>query len=458
MKFLEIWSGNMNRRNFVRLALAGTIATAARKCRGGAATTPTGWRSDDFGVDDDLQARWKGLDSAIRGWWVGDLHHSTENEIRNDPGRTLLFLPFPYITAGGSESAFPEIYGWDTQFINLGLLAHDRADIVRWNILDQLSMIERFGKVLNGNRTFYATRGQPPLLAWSVENYLEAHKEDDELAMLAYPNLERAYREYWNGPDHITPIGLSTCRDSGTGSEFHSEEGPRLSAECEAGLDFTPIFDGDIRRCVPLHINCALVRQAQILGALAERFGWDGKAEGWKKEAGKRAGLINQYCWDESEGFYFEYDYVRQKRLPFYSLNAYWPLWAGIASKSQAEGAVSHLKQFDRPYGLTFTDKDYPNPHPEFKALEWAYPESWPPQQIIVALALKQYGFLDEARRVNRRYISNVVTTWEQTGTTWERYNAVLGGYNCPVERTAVARLHGWSSSSAVVIGRMLFS
>lgn len=277
--------------------------------------------------------------------------------------------------------------------------------------------------------------------------------------MLAYPNLERAYRKYWNGPDHITPIGLSTCRDSGTGAEeFHTNENVELSAECEAGLDFTPIFDGDIRRCVPLHINCALVRQTQVLSALAERFGWHGKAVEWKEEANKRAGLINQYCWDESQGFYFEYDYVRKMRLPYYSLNGYWPLWAGIASKSQAERVVSHLEQFDQPYGLTFTDKDYPNPHPEFKALEWAYPESWPPQQIIVALALNQYGFSDEAHRINRRYISNVVTTWEQTGATWERYNAVVGGHVCPVERSAVARLHGWSSSSAVVIGRMLFS
>jgi hypothetical protein len=87
----------------------------------------------------------------------------------------------------------------------------------------------------------------------------------------------------------------------------------------------------------------------------------------------------------------------------------------------------------------SITYQDYPNPHPEFKALEWAYPESWPPQQAIVALALKHYGFPEMARKVNRRYIENVVTTWEKTGTTWERYNAAQGGYWRPVERTEVA-------------------
>lgn len=443
----------MDRRFFLGGSAASTLALATKLCwsapllhgnsRQSVASAPA--QSDDLGL------RWKKLDAAIRAWWDGDLHRATEAEIRQDSSGTLLSVPFPYTTAGGSEAAFPEIYGWDTQFINLGLLAHERLDIVRNNILDQLALIQRFGMVPNGNRTFYLTRGQPPLLAWSVENYLRRQK-DDELAMLAYPNLERAYRHYWNGPDHATSIGLSTCYDNG-------KDGDReLAAEAESGLDYTPIYDGDIRRCVPIHINCSLVKHAEVLSALATRFGWKEKALRWKQEADDRAQRINQYCWEEKEGFYFEYDYVRRKRLPFFSLNAFWPLWSGIASESQARRVAEHLGLFDRPYGLTFTDKEYPNPHPQFKALEWAYPESWPPEQIVVALALLRYGLAAEAYRINRRYIANVVTTWEQTGQTWERYNAVEGGHVCPVERTEVARLHGWSSASAVVIGRMLFS
>ncbi|MBA3916168.1 MAG: hypothetical protein H0X25_20455, partial [Acidobacteriales bacterium] len=271
----------MNRRSFVRMAVAGSIAAATGLGLSETAALAGGSQSGDSGAKDELKFRWERLDNTIASWWDGDLHRAGEEEIRNDPQKTLIFLPFPYSTAGGSEAAFPEMYGWDTQFINLGLLAHERTDIVRQNILNQLFMIGRFGKVLNGNRTFYLTRGQPPLLAWSVANYLGVKKDDDEVAMLAYPNLERAYTEYWNGPTHKTPIGLSTCHDSGTGSDKFLE----LAAEAEAGLDYTPIFDGDIRRCVPLHINAALVRQAQVLTMLAERFGWQEKAARWRKEA-----------------------------------------------------------------------------------------------------------------------------------------------------------------------------
>jgi alpha,alpha-trehalase len=442
-------SAAMTRRSFVTMAAAGAVGMAAAPGFGapsfaGAMETTAG--------QDDLKDRWQKLDDAIRGWWDGDLRHANEEDIRNDPKKTLLYLPYPYISGGGSESAFPEIYGWDTQFTNIALIDHGRLDIVRWHILDQLFQIDRYGMVLNGNRSFYISRGQPPLLAMSVENYLNATK-NDELAVRAYPSLENEYTNYWNGPAHLTPIGLSTCRDSG--SETLS---PPLAAECESGLDFTPIFDGDVRRCVPIHVNVALVRHARVLAMLAERFGWHEKAEGWRKEARQRADRINEYCWDDKLGCYFEYDYVRKQRLPFYSLNAFWPLWEGIASDAQARRVADRLEMFNRPHGLTFTDKDYPSPHPEYAANEWAYPEAWPPQQIVVGMALQRYGYRDKAREVSRRYIANMVETWESTGHLWERYNAVDGGHTVPVERQPPRPLHGFTSASAVVVGRIAFS
>ena len=459
----------MNRRSFVTMA-TGTIAigTALGRSRAEALAGILGGTTAE---DSDLIARWQKMDAAMRGWWEGDLMRADEEGIirdatptpptqanKDNPAsnrtlKTLIFLPFPYSSGGGSVASFPEIYGWDIYFINLGLIAHDRLDIARWNILDQLTMIDRFGKVLNSNRTWNTGRGQPPLLAWNIENYLAA-KQDDELAMRAYPSLEKEYTDYWNGPGHITPIGLSTCRDMDPKDSLTEEQ----DAECEAGLDFTPIFGGDVRRCVPLHINTALVRYAQVMGKLAERFGWKGKAAAWQKKADERAALINKYCWDEQEGFYFEYDYVSGKRLPYYSLLGFWPLWTGIASKEQARRVVEHLKMFDRPYGLTFTDRSYPGVHPEFKNIEWAYPEAWPQQHVAVAQALKRYGYHQRARDVSRRFMANVITTWEKTGLTWERYDAVVGGHNVPVERNPAQPLHGFTSASAVVVGRIAFS
>jgi hypothetical protein len=50
------------------------------------------------------------------------------------------------------------------------------------------------------------------------------------------------------------------------------------------------------------------------------------------------------------------------------------------------------------------------------------------------------------------------VDTWERTGHLWERYNAVDGGHEVPIERAPPRPLHGFSSASAVVVGRIAFS
>jgi alpha,alpha-trehalase len=168
-----------------------------------------------------LRKHWHELDTTIRDWWDADLHRAQEDELRDpaqnvvwytddehrkmegkDPGRdsgTLLFLPYPYVTGGGSESSFPEMYCWDIFFINQALLLHGRPDIVRNHILNQLFMIERFGMVLNGNRTYYLPRSQTPLLAESIRRYHRFVADRDLLAM-AYPLLKREYQKYWTAP------------------------------------------------------------------------------------------------------------------------------------------------------------------------------------------------------------------------------------------------------------------
>ena len=121
--------------------------------------TDTGW--------DELRERWERVDSQIRTWWDADIRQAREEDVC-DPAKnavwfvdeehrsregvgpaadahTLLYLPFPYISAGGSEEAFPEMYCWDVRFINRALLLHGRREIVRNHILNQLFLIQRFG-------------------------------------------------------------------------------------------------------------------------------------------------------------------------------------------------------------------------------------------------------------------------------------------------------------------------
>ncbi len=394
------------------------------------------------------RAAWDALDATVRGWWNGD-QKSARNT--NDEG-TLLYLPYPYLTPHGSEAMFNEMYGWDTHFINLGLLAHGRLDLVQNHLLNHAYMVETYGRVLNGNRTYYLGRSQPPLLADSVRLFMRAGG-DAAVVQGVYPLLEREYRGYWEAEHHNTPVGLATNRDL-----TQSPLRPALAAEAETGLDFTAIYGGDVRECVPLLTNCALVRYADAIAEIAEALGDAAGAGTWRAEAERRAGRIRELCWDAEAEFFLEYNYVSGQRLPYRSVCAYWALWAGVATPEQAAACASQLGRFEQPHGLSVTDEAYPSPHPEYRNLQWAYPVGWPPLQMVAVEGLDRYGFREAAGRVSRRFVGLMLAQYAETGKLWEKYNVVTGGLEFPLERYPTVPFHGWSSAAAVVLGRRAFA
>ena len=73
----------------------------------------------------------------------------------------LLYLPRPYVVPGGR---FNEMYGWDSYFIQVGLLRDGEVERARDMVDNFLYEIEHYGTILNANRTYYLTRSQPPFL------------------------------------------------------------------------------------------------------------------------------------------------------------------------------------------------------------------------------------------------------------------------------------------------------
>ncbi|MBU7578467.1 MAG: hypothetical protein KAF40_10425 [Flavihumibacter sp.] len=74
-------------------------------------------------------------------------------------GSSLLPLPHPYIVPGGR---FREIYYWDSYFTMLGLKESREFEIME-NMIDNFAyLINTYGHIPNGNRTYYLSRSQPP--------------------------------------------------------------------------------------------------------------------------------------------------------------------------------------------------------------------------------------------------------------------------------------------------------
>src|SRR2546423_8281659 len=102
-----------------------------------------------------------------------------------EPG--LLYLPRPYVVPGGR---FNEMYGWDSYFIQVGLLRDGETRLARDMVENFLYEIENYGLILNANRTYYLTRSQPPFLTRMLLGVYEKERDADWLRR-ALPAVEK---------------------------------------------------------------------------------------------------------------------------------------------------------------------------------------------------------------------------------------------------------------------------
>jgi alpha,alpha-trehalase len=141
----------------------------------------------------------------------------------------LLYLPRPYVVPGGF---FNEMYGWDSYFIVLGLVADHRTELAKDMVDNALFEVAHYGGVLNANRTYYLSRSQPPFLTAMMtavlddpQSFPNAEARRQWLAQ-AYPLAVRNYG-IWTRPEHL-------AGDTGLARYFDLGEGPVLEARDSA--------------------------------------------------------------------------------------------------------------------------------------------------------------------------------------------------------------------------------
>jgi len=369
----------------------------------------------------------------------------------------LLYLPEPYVVPGGR---FNEMYGWDSYFIQIGLLRDGLVPLAR-NMTDNfLYEIRNYGMILNGNRTYYLTRSQPPFLTEMLLNvYHRTH--DRHWLEQAMPEVEKYYR-YWTSEPHLNPqTGLSRYFDLGEGPApevvaaeldaqgrnhyevvreyFHSHKVTAYDASQyydaardrltplfykgdrsmrESGFDpsnrFGP-FNADIIHYNPVCLNSLLyameIETAEILRAL----GRSTEATVWEKRARDRGERMNRLMWDERDGLYYDYDFVNKqvRRYPF--LTTFYPLWAGIASQEQAARLDRNLKLFERAGGLETSTG--------VSGSQWDAPFGWAPLELLAVEGLRRYGFARDADRISEEFLSLVLEQYRRTGIIVEKYD-----------------------------------
>lgn len=369
----------------------------------------------------------------------------------------LLYLPHEYVVPGGR---FNEMYGWDSYFIQLGLLRDGEMHLAR-SLVDQLVYeIEHYGTILNANRSYLLTRSQPPFFTQMILNLFH-HTQDREWLRGLLPSIENHYF-YWTVPPHrnqTTGLSRYFAYGEGPAPEVISSEQDEAGRthydrvcdyyrqfrvddydvdlyydrenDCltelfyrgdrtmrESGLDptnrFGP-FSADIIHYAPVCLNVLLYQMEQDMARINEILGYTSAARYWRGHAEGRHKAIDKFLWDEAAGLYFDYNFHTGQRRPYEYITTFYPLWAGLASPHQAARVVQNLPKFEAPGGLLTSTHVSGN--------QWDAPFGWAPMHLLAIQGLSRYGYEEDAHRITQKFLNLVFQEFEKTGTLVEKYD-----------------------------------
>lgn len=406
-------------------------------------------------------------------------------EVKHRPGILSLALQtkngkisgVPFVVPGGR---FNEMYGWDSYFIALGLLADDRIDLALGIAENYQYQLKYYGKILNANRSYYLSRSQPPFYAALVAAIL-AHSPqplswiEKHLTQLLYE-----YETVWMQPgNRLTAMGLNRYKAAGKGIPFEVEpghfnevlapyaakhqlsisefeqlynEGKLLEPELdtyfvhdrsmrESGHDTTKRYVNACANLANVDLNALLYHYEMTLANLITTyFGGQFKttsANDFIEKAKTRQSLVDTYCWNQTEGIYYDYEVQQQQAHRFAAATTFYPLWAGLCSAEQAKLLVEkQLPLFKLKGGLAGTTKQAVIDFSWDKTdRQWDYPFGWAPHQMLLWKGLLNYGYHKEAQEMAYRWLWLCTTTaTNYNGLIPEKFDLAQSSHKVHVE------------------------
>lgn len=325
-----------------------------------------------------------------------------------------LGLPNPFISPSSNKAIFEnDQFYWDSYFIILGLMVTRQIDLAKGMVENLAYLYKKFNIIPSRNRHYNLSISQPPFFTAMILEVFNKTKDKDWLQNMTEV-AERELKNYWMDTKKVHKVhkGLSRYRDL-----WHTH----LTAEYESGWDETSRFYKKCLNFLPVDLNSLLYKYEVDLSLIYKLLDDKIKSKDYSNRAKKRKTLINELMWNEEKGFYFDYDYKNKKQSNFYSLAGFYPLWSGLATKSQAKKMRENLSKFEYGGGLANTQKE--NLSNLFK--QWDYPNGWPNQQWIVIKGLLNYGFRKDAERIADKWLEINRKVYEKTGAFWEKYNVV---------------------------------
>lgn len=384
---------------------------------------------------------------------------------RNNLPPGLLYLPHPYVVPGGR---FKEMYGWDSYFIQLGLLKDGHLQTAKDMTDNHLYEINQYGTILNANRSYFINRSQPPFITQMVLNVYNKTGDKNWLKN-ALPAIENHYA-YWTSGGHAITQGPA----AGLSRYYAYGEGPAmevLQGEVENGKNhyqkiqeyykthavpdydvrdyydaktgqLTPLFyksdrtmresgfdpsnrfgpfNIDITNYAPVCLNSLLYKMEQDMSQIYRTLDKPGQAAKMDQMAAVRKQRMNNVLWDTKTGTYLDYNFKTNQRRFYPYATMFFPLWAGVASPQQAQQVIQKLPFMEAPGGLLTSAVHSGN--------QWDAPFVWAPLQYMAVKGMQNYadvvpGAQASAVRLSNKFVNQVAKEFSEHGGIFEKYDA----------------------------------
>jgi len=367
---------------------------------------------------------------------------------------SLLALPKPYVVPGGR---FQEIYYWDSYFTMLGLAESGHWDRVQDMVDNFAALLDKYGHIPNGSRSYYLSRSQPPFFSLMVD-LLATHKGESVYSQYL-PELQKEYsywmsdadslkagdaaktvvklkdgtllNRYWDSRD--TPRTESWMDDIETAEKAKERNKGELYRDLRAGAasgwDFSSRWfakPGEIStiettHILPVDLNSLMFHLEQTLARANKEAGHQDASQRFTQLAEQRQKAINHYLWDSKQGWYADYDWRKAKVRPQLTAATLFPLYLKVATADQANRTATAVQaQLVKEGGLVTTNVN--------NGQQWDAPNGWAPLQWAAVEGLNNYGKQTLAKDIGMRFLNNVQTTYNKEHKLVEKY--VVEGKN----------------------------
>ena len=360
---------------------------------------------------------------------------------------SLLPLQHNYVVPGGR---FREIYYWDSYFTLLGCQCSGLHDLLPAMADNFAYLLDTFGHIPNGNRTYYLSRSQPPVFALMVELF---ENEGIRKASEYLPQLRKEHAYWMDGADVLRPgEAHRRCVRMADGSLLNrywdDRDTPReesyredvrtakasdrpahevyrdLRAGADSGWDFSSrwlavhddLYTIRPTAIVPVDLNALLHKLEIVIARLGEAKGEKHTAAEFQQRADQRRKAMDAYLWNEEEGAFFDYDWQLERPRENLTAATAVPLFVESASKEQAHRIADVIRnRLLAEGGIATTGVSGSNE-------QWDQPNGWAPLHWMAIQGLSRYGHEGLASEIRKRWLNVVAEIYTNEAKLVEKY------------------------------------